>query len=120
MKIDDPEQTPIVVKGMVRAAAHWSLTDAEAAALFDVPQKAWTLMEQGKFVGQLNEDQVLRAGLVFGIFKQLRMKFNGPINARWLGLPNAGKYFGGRRPIDAIIDGGIPALSAVRSHLEAI
>jgi antitoxin Xre/MbcA/ParS-like protein len=39
---------------------------------------------------------------------------------RWPQLPNKGPLFGNRRPIDAMIDGGIPRMLEVRRYIDAV
>ena len=118
--IADREQVSVIVKAVVRATEQWGLTGQEAAALFDVPQATWDRMKQDAFKGRLDRDKVTRASLIIGIFKGLRLLFNGPLTTQWPSLPNKGAPYDGRRPIDLMIAGGIPAMAAVRQHIDAL
>lgn len=118
--IADREQVSVIVKAVVRAAQHWDLSGQEGAALFDVPQATWDRMKRDAFKGRLDRDKVTRASLIIGIFKGLRLLFNGPLTTEWPTLANKGAPYNGRRPVDMMIAGGIPAMAAVRQHIDAL
>lgn len=54
------------------------------------------------------------------IFRALVILFSPPLSRQWPKLPNAGPLFGGARPIDFAIQGGLPHLLAIRAELEAL
>lgn len=109
-----------VVRAVVRAAEAWKLTNAEAAKLFDVPIATWNRMKAETFRGTLDQDKVTRASLIIGLFKGLRLLFNGPLTYGWPKTPNQGPGFNGRTPVEVMIDGGIPAMMQVRQHIDAL
>lgn len=114
------DEVSTIVKAIVRVSAAWDLTSMEAAALFDVPVATWDRMKADTFKGRLDRDKVTRASLIIGIFKGLRLLFNGPLTYGWPTLPNRGTPYNGKRPIDAMIAGGIPAMVSVRQHIDAL
>lgn len=118
--LSDPERISAVVKALVRVADAWSLTNAEAASLFDVPTATWSRMKAGQFKGNLDQDKMMRASLLIGIFKGLRLLFNGPLENGWPKQPNNGAMFAGDAPVSKMICGGIPAMMAVRRHIDAL
>jgi len=118
--MSDRDRIRVVVRAVVRAMRDWGLNDAEAAALFDVPPATWSRMEAETFGDVLDQDKVTRASLILGIYKGLRLMFKGPAQTSWPVLPNKGEPYYGRRPLDVMIAGGIPAMSAVRRHIDAI
>ena len=61
-----------------------------------------------------------RVSALLGIFKGLRLLFSEPLCDEWIQLPNKGPLYGGRRPLDAMIEGGIPKLLDVRRHIDAL
>ena len=71
-----------IVKAVTRTADLWNLRNADAAALFDVPIATWNRMKAGQFRGSLDRDKTMRASLIIGIFKGLRLLFNGPLECR--------------------------------------
>lgn len=118
--VTDPERISVIVKALVRLADSWSLSNAQAASLFDVPTATWSRMKAGSFKGNLDQDKMMRASLLIGIFKGLRLLFNGPLQSGWPKHPNAGPNFAGQSPVDKMIAGGIPAMMVVRRHIDAL
>lgn len=116
----DEDQIAVVVRAVTRTADAWNLTNAEAAALFDVPPATWSRMKAETFKGKLDQDKVTRASLIVGLFKGLRLLFNGPLTYGWPKAANAGPGFDGRSPVQFMIAGGIPAMISVRQHIDAL
>lgn len=113
-------ETATIVKAVTRAAEFWGLRNAEAAALFDVPLATWNRMKAGQFRGALDRDKMMRASLIVGIFKGLRLLFNGPLEHGWPKARNAGPLYRGASPVEFMIEGGIPAMMRVRDHIDAL
>jgi len=113
-------ETRAIVTGVVRVAEAWGLTNAEAAALMDVAPATWSRMKAGAFRGRLDHDKLTRASLIVGLYKGLRLLFNGPLTHGWPRQSNTGSGFGGRSPVAVMISGGIPAMLAVRRHIDAL
>jgi hypothetical protein len=114
------DEVTAIVRAVVRATASWNLSNAEAAALFDVAPATWARMKASNFNGMLDRDKVTRASLIVGLYKGLRLLFNGPLTEGWPTLPNRGEPYDGRRPLDLMIQGGIPAMAGVRQHIDAL
>ena len=113
-------ETGTIVKAVTRAADLWQLRNADAAALFDVPLATWNRMKAGQFRGTLDRDKLMRASLIVGIFKGLRLLFNGPLEHGWPQARNTGPLYQGMSPVDFMIAGGIPAMMRVRDHIDAL
>ncbi len=109
-----------ITKAIVRTADAWKLTNQEAADLFDVPIATWNRMKMGAYKGRLDQDKVTRASLIMGIFKGLRLLFNGPLTYGWTKTANQGPGFNGQTPVQIMIAGGIPAMMSVRQHIDAL
>ncbi|NIA71244.1 DUF2384 domain-containing protein [Pelagibius litoralis] len=120
MPLNEQDRIDAVVKAVVRTAEAWQLSNQEAAALFDVPMATWGRMKAGTFRGKLDQDKVTRASLLLGLYKGLRLLFNGPLTYGWPKTANSGAGFGGRSPVDVMTAGGIPAMMAVRQHIDAL
>ncbi len=118
--INERDRVAAVIKAVVRIAESWQLSNAEAAALFDVPSATWGRMKAGTFKGLLDQDKVTRASLMIGLFKGLRLLFNGPLTYGWPKTTNSGPGFAGKTPLEVMIDGGIPAMMAVRRHIDGL
>jgi hypothetical protein len=113
--------TPAAVDGVIRLAGFWHLTGAEICALLgEVSARTWFRMKKGDWSGALSQDTLTRISALLGIFKGLRLLFSAPLCDEWVGLPNKGPLYGGRRPLDAMIEGGIPKMLEVRRHLDAL
>ena len=113
--------TPAAVEGVVRLAKIWRLTSAEICVLLgDVSERTWFRMKKGEWSGTLSQDALTRVSALIGIFKGLRLLFSEPLSNEWVRLPNKGPVYGGRRPLDAMIEGGIPKMLEVRRHIDAL
>jgi hypothetical protein len=113
--------TPSAVDGMVRLAEIWRLTGPEVCALLgDVSGRTWFRMKKGEWSGTLSQDTLTRISALVGIFKGLRLLFSEPLSDEWVRLANKGPLYGGRRPLDAMIEGGIPKILEVRRHIDAL
>ena len=114
------DSTATIVKAVVRACGFWSLTNKEAAALFDVPIATWSRMKAGSFHGRLDQDKITRASLIVGIFKALRLLFNQEMVGGWPTSPNTGPLFQGKAPVTLMIEGGIPQMLRTRRYLDGL
>jgi hypothetical protein len=113
--------TPSAVRGMVRLAEIWHLGSAEVCALMgDISERTWFRMKKGAWAGSLSQDTLTRLSALVGIFKGLRLLFSEPLSDEWVRLPNKGPLYRGRRPLDVMIEGGIPAMLEVRRHIDAL
>ena len=113
--------TPAAVNGIARLAEIWRLTGAEICALLgDVSDRTWFRMKKGEWSGTLSQDTLTRISALIGIFKGLRLLFSEPLSDEWVHLPNKGPLYRGRRPVDAMIEGGIPKMLEVRRHIDAL
>ncbi len=113
--------TPSAVKGMVRLTEIWHLTGPEVCALLgDVSDRTWFEMKKGEWSGTLSQDTLTRISALLGIFKGLHLLFSEPLSDEWVRLPNKGPLYGGRCPLDTMIEGGILKLLEVRRHIDAL
>jgi hypothetical protein len=113
--------TPAAVTGIVRLADIWRLTSAEICMLIgDVSERTWFRMKKGEWDGALSQDSLTRISALIGIFKGLRLLFSEKLADEWVRLPNKGRLYDGRRPLDVMIEGGIPKLLQVRQHIDAL
>ena len=113
--------TPASIEGMIRLAEIWRLTSAEACALLgDISERTWFRMKKGGRGGALSQDNLTRVSALVGIFKGLRLLFSEPLSSEWVRLANKNPRYGGRRPLDLMIEGGIPKLLEVRRHIDSM
>ncbi|WP_299823537.1 antitoxin Xre/MbcA/ParS toxin-binding domain-containing protein, partial [uncultured Jannaschia sp.] len=95
---------------MRRIAGAWSLTPDEAARLLDVPDVVWARVAAGSYEELFEAGQVKRAGLLVALHEDGHRAFDGPLATTWVMRPNTGPDFGGRRPVDLVLDDGIEGM----------
>jgi hypothetical protein len=77
-------------------------------------------MKNREWSRALSQDTLTWVSALIGIFKGLRLVFSEPLSDEWVRLPNKGSLYGGRRPLDAMVEGGIPKLLEVHRHIDAL
>jgi hypothetical protein len=112
--------SPVAITAMKGIAAHWQLRGHEIAALLGVSPSTWDRMAAGKWEQSLSQDQLTRVSAMVGVFKGLHLLFADDMADRWARLRNKGPLFDNRTPIEAMIEGGIPAMLDVRRHVDAL
>jgi len=117
---DRARLSPVAIKAMKGIAMHWHLRGHEIAALLGVSPSTWDRMAAGKWGQSLSQDQLTRVSAIVGVFKGLHLLFANDMADRWARLRNKGPLFDNRTPIDAMIEGGIPAMLDVRRHVDAL
>jgi hypothetical protein len=117
---DRARLSPVAIKAMNGVAVHWHLRGHEVAALLGVSPSTWDRMAAGKWEQSLTQDQVTRVSAIVGVFKGLQLLFADDMADRWARLRNRGPLFDNRTPIEAMIEGGIPAMLDVRRHVDAL
>lgn len=88
-----------IVTAVARTAEAWKLSGEEVAALFDISLSKWSCIKVGAYKGQLNEGQITRASLLIGLFKGLRLLFDGSLTYGWPKAVNSGVGFNGKTPV---------------------
>ncbi len=114
------EINAVALKAYARVADAWSLSQKEAAGLADMSESTWKRAKKPGFTGELTKDQLLRLSAVIGIYKSLELYFSEQIARTWVTRPNTGPLFSGARPVDTVIEGGLPQILAVRTYLDAL
>lgn len=112
--------TAVALKAFGNVMSEWGVPLNEAAALADMSESTWKRARKPGFSGGLTKDQMLRLSAVIGIYKALKLYFSDPIAVRWMTLPNNGPLFGGARPVDTLIEEGLPQFLRVRNYLDAL
>ncbi|KGF70445.1 hypothetical protein LL06_04855 [Hoeflea sp. BAL378] len=103
-----------------RIAAAWRLGNEAAAHLLDISPRTFARMKTGDWTGRLSRDQLLRVSAVTGLYKGLHLYFSDDLADRWVTMPNTGPQFGGQPPVEAMIAGGLPAILATRTYVDAL
>ncbi len=115
---DRARLSEVAVKAFLNLARAWILTNAEAAALIGVSPSSLDRMKRGARP-TLSQDQMTRVSALIGIFKGLHLLFVDDTADVWVRRPNSGPLFQRLTPIEAMIDGGIPAMLDVRRYVDA-
>jgi len=108
------------LKAFIKLAKNWNLTNPEAAALLAISQSTWERTKRGERAEALSQDQLTRISALIGTFKGLHLLFADEMANKWPQLSNKGPLFGNRRPIDAMIEGGIPRMLEIRRYVDAV
>jgi hypothetical protein len=112
----DPEHRHALLsagfKAWDRIARHWELTGDEQLRL--VP----ALHGDAPLEGIELRDLATKLGMMIGIYRRLRIMYSERFAHAWVKLPNTNPLFGGKRPVDFMIEGGIPSMAKVASLLE--
>lgn len=117
----DPDQlSSVAAKAYARLAAIWGLSNGVAAELIAVSPRTWARIKTGEWTGRLSRDQLLRVSAITGLYKALHLYFSDDVANRWAGLRNSGPMFGGRTPLEMMIEGGLPAMIETRSYVDAL
>ena len=114
------ERNAVALKAYARVAEAWSLGQKDAARLADMSESTWKRARKPGFSGELTTDQLLRLSAVIGIYKSLELYFSEALARSWFTRPNTGPLFGGARPVDTAIEGGLPQILAIRTYLDAL
>ena len=110
----------VAARAYARIAAAWKLPNPAAAALIGVSERTWARMKTEQWNGSLDQDQLMRVSAVTGLYKALHLYFSDKIADRWVRLANTGPSFGGHKPIDIMLRGGLPAIMDTRDYVDAL
>lgn len=105
---------------LTRIMDAWRVRNADAAALAGMSARTWERVRSGAWSGRLNQDQLHRASGLIGLYKALHLYFSDALANEWPSLANDGPSFGGRRPLDIMVEGGLPTIVEIRAHVDAL
>lgn len=101
-------------------AGKWDLSVNQQRGLLGWPAASTYHKYKAGQVGSLSFDTLTRISLLLGIYKALHILYpQAQLADQWIKLRNANPLFGGRSPLDLMIDGGIDGLFQVRRLLDA-
>jgi hypothetical protein len=117
---DRSRLTPAALAALRNLAWAWKLSSQEAADLLGVSVSTWDRIRANSWKQSLSQDQFMRVSAMVGIFKGLHLLFVDDMADRWVRLRNSGPLFLNRTPIEAMHEGGIPAMLEIRRHVDAL
>jgi len=120
-KSDDRSRlSGVALKAFIKIVTRWKLSNREAAALLGISDSSWVRIKRGIRDQPLSHDQMTRASAAIGIYRGLHILFADTIADNWPKLPNRGPIFQRLSPVDAMIEGGIPAMLETRRYVDAV
>ena len=97
----------------------WKVRDEDARPLLgEISSKAFQSMKKDS-KHALDEDKLRRISFLIGIFKALNTLYDKELADEWMQLPNKNNIFQGKKPIEHLKHGGLPAFAEVRKLLDA-
>lgn len=103
------------MQACVRAIEAWGLTDSDARKILAVDHQTWMRIKGGTWEGSLDREQLKRIATVTAIYNALYSCF-GTEADRWATHPNDRGMFHGRKPVDVMIEKGLPIMKKARRH----
>jgi hypothetical protein len=97
----------------------WSIRDADARQLLGGIASSTFYDYKRRPDRVLDQDRLTRISYLVGIFKALHILHGADLADRWVAMPNRNRIFGGRSPLDYMLQGGAPAMQIVRRLLDA-
>lgn len=119
---DRARVSAVAIKAISRLAENWQLSATEISELLGgISERTWYRLRKGAAGGEaLSQDMLTRISLLVGIYKGLHLIFSDPLADEWVRRANSHVLFGGRRPLQAMIEGGIPKMLETRGYIDAL
>ncbi|HEY0969396.1 MAG TPA: MbcA/ParS/Xre antitoxin family protein [Gemmatimonadales bacterium] len=111
--------SPGALRAFFNIMARWQVRDEDARALLGGVSNGPYYALKKHPERTLDTDTLLRISYLVGIFKALHILHSEPLADEWVRLPNTNRIFGGRTPLDYMVQGGVPAMQTVRRLLDA-
>jgi putative toxin-antitoxin system antitoxin component (TIGR02293 family) len=110
----------VAVKSLRRVFEFWKINAATSARLAGMSKRTWDRIKAEQWSGRLNQDQLMRASALIGVYKALHLYFSDELADQWVTRPNSGPLFQGHKPVDMMEAGGLPAILQVRDYIDAV
>lgn len=110
----------VAAEAYVQAVAAWELADSDAEKMLAVDHQTWMQIKNKTWSGSFNQEQLDRIGLVIGLYDTLHSCFGEERADRWVTAPNRLPMFHGRKPIDAMIEEGLPMMKKARCYADEL
>lgn len=107
------------LKGFFKLAQAWNLRDEDACVLLGGVSSSSFYEWKKKPQRVLEVDRLTRISYLLGIYKSLHILYGDDLADKWVHMPNRNALFGGRTPLDYMMEGGLLAMQAVRQLLDA-
>ena len=117
---DKDQVMRVAAKAYARAVEAWELTDSDAEKILAVDHRTWKQIKSRTWNGLFNQEQLTRIGAVIGLYDALHSYFDDNLADRWVTLPHKGEMFSGRKPVEVMIEGGLPMMKETRDYVDAL
>jgi hypothetical protein len=108
------------IRAFFNISAAWELSVVKQRGLLGWPAPSTYHKYKAGGVGTLPYDMLQRVSLILGIYKALHILYpEAQLADQWVKLRNSNPIFGGKAPLELMIDGGIDGLYRVRRLLDA-
>ena len=108
------------MRSFFNLAQKWDLSVNQQRGLLGWPAASTYHKYKAGQIGSLSFDTLTRISLLLGIYKALHILYpQAELADQWIQLRNANPLFGGKSPLNLMIDGGIDGLFQVRRLLDA-
>jgi Antitoxin Xre-like helix-turn-helix domain/Antitoxin Xre/MbcA/ParS C-terminal toxin-binding domain len=107
------------MRTFLNVCAAWKLSVNQQRGLLGWPAASTYHKYKTGQIGTLSFDALNRISLVLGIYKALHILYpQAELADRWVQLRNTNPIFGGKPPLELMIDGGIDQLNQIRRLLD--
>lgn len=113
-QVADPDYIAKVAEAYADIVRVWGLDDSDAEKLLAVDHLTWMQIKDGKWSGQLNQEHLKRIRAVIAIHIALHSCFGEKRANRWATMPNRSPMFRRRKPVDAMIEEGLPMMESAQ------
>lgn len=111
----------VAITAAARLLAAWGVTDDGASQLVGAGStRTWQRMKKEEWPRELSQDQQTRMSALVGLYQGLHVYFGPKLADEWVKLENDGPLFGGKAPLDLMLEGGIPAILRVRDYVDSL
>lgn len=111
--------SPAAIEALLNIAEKWDLKSDNAMALLGGISNGRYYALKKTRRGLLTQDELTRVSLLIGIFKALNILFGEKLANQWVSRPNSNPMFRNQPPLLFLIQGGMPAMLAVRRLLDS-
>jgi hypothetical protein len=107
------------IRSFFNVATKWGLSVDQQRGLLGWPAPSTYHKYKSGQVGILSFDTLTRISLLLGIYKALHILYSqAELADQWIKLANLNPIFGGKSPLDLMLDGGMDSLFVVRRLLD--
>lgn len=114
------EDAAVALRAFFSLADDWQLGIEEQRTVLGMPSRTTFYRWRGGYIGALSVDLVERLSHLLAIYGALHRIYLEHDHAdAWVRRPNSAPLYGGRPPLERLLDGRIADLYVVRRHLES-